>query len=264
MHALLAWAREVGGLVVEDDYDAEFRYDRSPVGALQGLGPDVVVYGGSASKTLAPGLRLGWLVVPEHLLPAFTDAKYAADLGRGVLDQATLAELLASGEMDRHIRRMASTYRRRRDRLAGAVATHLPGWETTGSAAGLHVVLRPPSGDEDALAALAQRCGLDARPLGPYAITAQGQPGLVVGFGHQRAGLLGRGGRLVRRGRRGHRPLNSLVDPGPGVCWPDAVARPEEPEVRQAFVSSQEAVAHREDRTLANVEPGGAGARRRR
>ena len=116
-HALLGWAREVGGLVVEDDYDAEFRYDRSPVGALQGLGPDVVVYGGSASKTLAPGLRLGWLVVPEHLIPAFTDAKYAADLGRGVLDQATLAELLASGEMDRHIRRMASTYRRRRDRL---------------------------------------------------------------------------------------------------------------------------------------------------
>ena len=189
-HALLSWAREVGGLVVEDDYDAEFRYDRSPVGALQGLGPDVVVYGGSASKTLAPGLRLGWLVVPEHLVPAFTDAKYAADLGRGVLDQATLAELLASGEMDRHIRRMASTYRRRRDRLAAAVATHLPGWETTGSAAGLHVVLRPPSGDEDGLAVLAQRCGLDARPLGPYAMTASRQPGLVVGFGHQRAGSL--------------------------------------------------------------------------
>ena len=210
-HALLGWAREVGGLVVEDDYDAEFRYDRSPVGALQGLGPDVVVYGGSASKTLAPGLRLGWLVVPEHLIPAFTDAKYAADLGRGVLDQATLAELLASGEMDRHIRRMASTYRRRRDRLAAAVATHLPGWETTGSAAGLHVVLRPPTGDEDALAVLAQRCGLDARPLGPYAHGGEPPAGAGRRLRAPASGLTGRGRRLLRRGRRGHPRLNSLV-----------------------------------------------------
>jgi len=98
-HALLDWARRTGSVVVEDDYDAEFRYDRTPVGALQGLGPDVVVYGGSVSKTLAPGLRLRWLVAPEHLAETFTEAKYSADLARGVLDQATMAEFLASGEI---------------------------------------------------------------------------------------------------------------------------------------------------------------------
>ncbi len=185
-HALLAWARSTGGLVIEDDYDAEFRYDRTPVGALQGLGPDVVIYGGSVSKTLAPGLRLGWLVVPEHLVGSFGDAKYAADLARGVLDQATMAELLASGQMDRHIRRMATAYRRTRDRLVEAVAEHLPGWQVTGAAAGLHLVLRPPSGNEEALAAMAQRSGLDARPLARYALTSRPVSGLVVGYGHQR------------------------------------------------------------------------------
>ena len=142
--ALLEWARSCGGLVLEDDYDAEFRYDRTPIGALQGLGPDVVLYGGSVSKTLAPGVRLGWLVVPEHLVAAYRDAKYTADLARGVLDQATFAELLASGEMDRHIRRMAVEYRHRRDHLVAAVASSLPDWDVTGTAAGLHLVLHAP------------------------------------------------------------------------------------------------------------------------
>ena len=189
-HALLHWARSTGGLIIEDDYDAEFRYDRTPVGALQGLGTDVVVYGGSVSKTLAPGLRLGWLVVPEQLVAAFIDAKYAADLARGVLDQATLAEFLASDEMDHHIRRMVTTYRRRRDRLAAAVEASLHGWEVTGAAAGLHLVLRPPGGDEETLATVAQECGLDARPLGRYAMAPHGQPALVVGYGHQRSDAL--------------------------------------------------------------------------
>jgi GntR family transcriptional regulator/MocR family aminotransferase len=194
--ALLRWARTTGGLIVEDDYDAEFRYGRSPVGALQGLGPDVVLYGGSVSKTLAPGLRLGWLVVPEQLVPAFADAKYAADLARGVLDQATLAELLASGEMDRHIRRMATTYRRRRDRLVAAVEQHLPGWQVSGAAAGLHLVVDLPPGahrgrgqslGEEEAAAVGQACGLDARPLGRYAVGEHDRCALVVGYGHQRA-----------------------------------------------------------------------------
>jgi GntR family transcriptional regulator/MocR family aminotransferase len=185
-HSLLQWARDRGGLVVEDDYDAEFRYDRSPVGALQGLGPDVVLYGGSVSKTLAPGLRLGWMVVPPPLLTAYREAKYAADLACGVLDQATLAEFLARGEMDRHIRRMAVEYRRRRDALAAAAATHLPGWTVAGTAAGLHLVLHPPGGDDEALAAAAQAAGLDARPLSRYGVAAP-RPGLVVGYGHQPA-----------------------------------------------------------------------------
>ena len=184
-HALLEWARSCGGLVVEDDYDAEFRYDRSPIGALQGLGPDVVLYGGSVSKTLAPGVRLGWLVVPEHLVATYRDAKYTADLARGVLDQATFAELLASGEMDRHIRRMAVEYRRRRDHLVAAVTASLPGWEVTGAAAGLHLVLHPPGGDDEALARQAQACGLDARALSRYSLGSPRWPGLVVGYGHQ-------------------------------------------------------------------------------
>lgn len=185
-HALLAWARAIGGLVIEDDYDAEFRYDRTPVGALQGLGPDVVVHGGSVSKTLAPALRIGWLVLPEHLVTPLTEAKYATDLATGILEQATLADFLASGEMDRHIRRMATRYRQRRDRLVTAIATHLPDWAVTGTSAGLHLVVRPqPESDEVGLAALAQRCGLDARPLRHYGMTELDRAGLVIGYGHR-------------------------------------------------------------------------------
>lgn len=184
-HALLHWARSRRCMILEDDYDAELRYDRSPVGALQGLGPDVVLYGGSVSKTLAPGVRLGWLVVPEDLVATYRDAKYAADLARGVIDQATFAELLASGGMDRHIRRMTIEYRRRRDDLVAAVTTSLPGWAITGTAAGLHLVLHPPTGDDQHLATLAQACGLDARPLSHYSLKPPDRPGLVVGYGHQ-------------------------------------------------------------------------------
>jgi GntR family transcriptional regulator/MocR family aminotransferase len=192
-HALLRWARSVGGVVLEDDYDAEFRYDRTAVGALQGLGPDVVVYGGTVSKTLAPGLRLGWLALPEQLVAAVTDAKYATDLATGVLEQVTLADFLACGEMDRHIRRMAVRYRARRDRLVAAIAAHLPHWEVTGTAAGLHLLVRPPAdGDEAELGALAQRCGLDARRLREYAVTPPDRPGLVIGYGHRHPDALAR------------------------------------------------------------------------
>jgi GntR family transcriptional regulator/MocR family aminotransferase len=193
-HALLRWARETGGLVVEDDYDAEYRYDRTPVGALQGLGPDVVIYGGSVSKTLAPALRIGWLVLPEHLVSAITEAKYDHDLATGVWEQVTLADFLACGEMDRHIRRMTKRYRVRRDRLTGELAARLPLWTVTGSAAGLHLVVHPPPGsDEAALAALAHRCGLDARPLSQYAMTTPDRPGLAIGYGHGRPDALTKG-----------------------------------------------------------------------
>ena len=184
-HALLTWARDTGGLVIEDDYDAEFRYDRTPVGALQGLGPDVVVYGGSLSKTLAPGLRIGWLVVPDHLVSDLVAAKYAADLGTGIVEQATLADFMARGELDRHIRAMSGRYRAARDRLLDELTHRLPDWSVTGTAAGLHVVIHPPDGsDEFAMAWMAQQAGLDARPLGGYAVERTGRPGLVVGYGH--------------------------------------------------------------------------------
>src|SRR5690606_29587542 len=140
-HALVRWARDAGGLVVEDDYDAEFRYDRTPVGAVQGLAPDAVVYGGSVSKTLAPALRIGWLVLPERLVGPFAEAKYATDLATGIWEQATLADFLACGAMDRHIRRMVTQHRRRRDRLVAEIAAALPGWTVTGTAAGMHLVV---------------------------------------------------------------------------------------------------------------------------
>ncbi|MGH9229933.1 MAG: PLP-dependent aminotransferase family protein [Acidimicrobiales bacterium] len=186
-HALLRWAHDTGGLVIEDDYDAELRYDRAPVGALQGLGPDVVIHGGSVSKTLAPALRLGWLVLPERLVGAVTAAKYATDLATSTLDQSILADFLASGEMDRHVRRTATRCRTCRDALVTAIATHLPEWTVTGTAAGLHLVVHPrPDRSETALATLAQRCGLDARPLSGYAIRDLDRAGLVIGYGHQR------------------------------------------------------------------------------
>jgi GntR family transcriptional regulator/MocR family aminotransferase len=205
-HALLAWARDTSGLVIEDDYDAEFRYDRTPVGALQGLGPDVVAHGGSVSKTLAPGLRLGWLVLPLPLVTAITDAKYATDLATGVLEQVALADFLGCGEMDRHIRRMAIRYRARRDALVTAIAEHLPDWSVTGTSAGLHLVVHPPTGSgEVALAALAQRCGLDARPLGHYAAADLDRPGLVIGYGHRHPDALERGVAELARSSGQHR-----------------------------------------------------------
>jgi GntR family transcriptional regulator/MocR family aminotransferase len=120
--ALAVWARAVDGYVVEDDYDGELRYDRQPVGALQAIDPDRVVYVGTASKSLAPGLRLGWMVLPEPLLAPVTLAKELADRQNGVVEQLALAELISSGGLDRHIRRARLRYRRRRDELIAALA----------------------------------------------------------------------------------------------------------------------------------------------
>jgi GntR family transcriptional regulator / MocR family aminotransferase len=183
--ALLEWATARGAVVVEDDYDAEYRYDRSPVGALQGLAPDRVVYGGSISKTLVPGLRLGWLVAPGWLAASLTEAKHWADIAEPVLDQVALAVFIETGALDRHIRRMASRYATRRRALLTAVARHLPGWTVTGIAAGLHAVLVPPSPvPPDALDAMAHTPGgLRALPLAAYAQAVRPRPGLVVGYG---------------------------------------------------------------------------------
>lgn len=140
--ALARWAQRTGALVVEDDYDAEYRYDRAPVAALQGLAPEHVAYMGSVSKTLAPGVRLGWLVVPEARLEAVVTAKRYADAGSPVLEQAALARLIASGGYDRHVRAARRRQRERRDALVAAVAAHLPGARVEGAAAGLHAVVR--------------------------------------------------------------------------------------------------------------------------
>jgi GntR family transcriptional regulator / MocR family aminotransferase len=138
---LVRWARE-GGLVIEDDYDAEFRYDRAPLGALQGLAPDRVVYMGTVSKTLAPGMRLGWLVLPPTLLEAVTQAKALDDLGCPVLDQLVLARLLDTSAYDRHLRRARRRNRARRDALIAAIARELPEARVSGISAGLHALVR--------------------------------------------------------------------------------------------------------------------------
>jgi GntR family transcriptional regulator/MocR family aminotransferase len=181
--AILQWASRRGAVIIEDDYDAEYRYDRAPVGAIQGLAPDRVVYAGTASKTLAPGLRLGWLVVPRHLADAVAAAKIAADRGSSALDQLAFADFLARGEFDRHLRRMRPVYRRRRDALLEALRDRVPDLEPAGVSAGLHLVAwLPPDLDEAAVVDAAAKRGLGVYGVGPYRISAPGRGGLIFGY----------------------------------------------------------------------------------
>ncbi|MEU6809164.1 PLP-dependent aminotransferase family protein [Streptomyces sp. NPDC046831] len=183
--AVVDWARRTGGLVLEDDYDGQFRYDRQPIGALQGLDPDRVVYLGTASKSLAPGLRLAWMALP----PAFAEEAAVAKGGTetcGVLDQLTLAEFMASGAHDRHVRACRLRYRRRRDALVAALAARAPAVHATGIAAGLHAVLRLPPGTEQSVVRAASWQGLALWGLSrfrhPDAVTDP-LDALVVGYG---------------------------------------------------------------------------------
>jgi GntR family transcriptional regulator/MocR family aminotransferase len=155
---------EWDGLVVEDDYDGEFRYDGRPVGALQALAPDRIVYAGTASKALSPALRIAWLVLPERWVEPVAEAKRVADSASPALDQLALARLIESGELDRHLRRMRSRYRRRRDALVAALAPHVG---VLGIAAGLHAVLEAPAPEEEIVAAARAR-SLAITPLGPF------------------------------------------------------------------------------------------------
>ncbi|HEX5619054.1 MAG TPA: PLP-dependent aminotransferase family protein [Solirubrobacteraceae bacterium] len=153
--ALVAWLRDHDAIAIEDDYDAEFRYDRPAVGALQGLDPERVIYAGSVSKTLAPALRLGWLVVPAALVERVGAEKMLADRGTSRIDQLAFADFLGRGELDRHLRRMRGRYRARRDAMIDVLAEALPAAEVLGIAAGLHVTVRLEGVDEDALRAAA-------------------------------------------------------------------------------------------------------------
>jgi GntR family transcriptional regulator/MocR family aminotransferase len=179
---LVDWARRVGGLILEDDYDAEFRYDREPVGCVQGLAPDAVALIGSASKALAPGIRRGWLTVPPQWIDEVVRAKYAADLGEPVLEQLAFADFLACGGYDRHLRQARRAQRTRRDATVAALARFLPEASVSGVAAGLHLVARLPAGVDDvAVAARARSVGL--APLALSALYAGGGPsGLVLGY----------------------------------------------------------------------------------
>jgi GntR family transcriptional regulator/MocR family aminotransferase len=183
-NALVSWAVRRNGLIIEDDYDAEYRYDRDPIGAIQGLAPEHVVYAGTVSKTLAPGLRLGWLVLPGRLVGDLAAAKLIDDRGSPVLDQLTFADFLARGEFDRHLRRMRPRYRQRRDALLAALARSLPDFEATGISAGLHLVAwLPPDLDETTLVDTAATRGLGVYGLQPYRINA-GRSALLFGYGN--------------------------------------------------------------------------------
>lgn len=180
--AVARWAERTGAVVVEDDYDAEYRYDRAPIGAMQGLAPDHVVYIGTASKTIAPGLRLGWLVVPRHLVDTVAATKVAADRGSPILDQLALADFLDRGEFDRQLRRMRPVYRRRRDALLAALRDRLPELEPAGVAAGMHLVTWLPQGlDEAAVVAAAARRDVGVYGVSPYRV-APGRGGLIFGY----------------------------------------------------------------------------------
>ena len=178
------WAQASGGLIIEDDYDGEFRYDRHPLGSLQALSPQRVVYAGTASKTLAPGVRLGWLVLPADLVDDVVAAKSLADRNSSAIDQLTLAEMIASGAYDRHVRRSRLIYRRRRDRLVAALRRHAPRVRVSGIAAGLHALVELPDAlDEETIVARAAERGLSLQGLGEYAHGAHTHPpALVVGY----------------------------------------------------------------------------------
>lgn len=182
---LLAWARAADALIIEDDYDAEFRYDRTPIGTLQGLAPDHVVYGASTSKILTPALRLGWLAAPEHLLGDLLAAKALTDLGTESFGQLALARLIESGDLARHLRRMRPIYHARRDALVDALAAHLPDATPTGVDAGLHLYLRLPHDcDEDAVVEAAARRGLHLGGAARHwADHGAAPPALVIGYG---------------------------------------------------------------------------------
>lgn len=184
---LVRWLRQQDTFALEDDYDAEFRYDQAPVGALQGLAPDRIVYAGTASKTLAPALRLGWLVVPPALVEVMSAELRRWSEGPPRIDQDALADLIRTGTYDRHLRKMRRLYRDRRSRLLSCLVETLPAFEIEGAAAGLHVTLRFPekidSAGEAAIIAHARRRGLVTEGLGRYSQTAAGPRRLFLGYG---------------------------------------------------------------------------------
>ncbi|MDI9833459.1 PLP-dependent aminotransferase family protein [Streptomyces sp. KAU_LT] len=211
---LLDWARSVDGFVLEDDYDGDFRYDRAPVGALQGLDPERVAYAGSVSKSLAPGLRLGWLLVPQALAGEVVERKRTMDLGHPTLDQAVFARFVERGDYDRQLRRCQRAYRERRDTLVWALDEHFPGARVTGIAAGLHVIAALPAryGPEERFLARVTAAGVAVCPLTHY---THGRAGggaeegvrLVLGYAHLPPGRIRAGVRAMAeaagRGGRG-------------------------------------------------------------
>jgi len=205
---LIDWAARRGAVIIEDDYDAEFRYDRDPVGSMQGLAPDLVVSLGTVSKSIAPALRLGWIVSPPALVTGLAQAKELTDRGSPGLDQLALAALMESGRFDRHLRRMRGEYAARRDVLVQSLTRHAPGVRLTGLAAGFHAVAHLPADADEQAVIVAAR----SRSVGIYGMSAYraghrpDPPQLVLGFGNT-------GQRAIQAGIA---ILGDVLGPAPG------------------------------------------------
>ncbi|MFD2077933.1 GntR family transcriptional regulator / MocR family aminotransferase [Actinopolymorpha cephalotaxi] len=184
--ALLAWARQVDGIVLEDDYDAEFRYDRRPVGTLQGTDPDRVALLGSLSKTLSPAIGIGWLLPPGRWAAALRETPEHRTSGPPVIDQLALASFVETGGYDRHLRAARHRYRHRRDALVAALGASLPGCELSGVAAGLHLVLHlAPETPAATVVARAAAHGVHVADLDGYRLRPDpARPALVLGYGN--------------------------------------------------------------------------------
>jgi GntR family transcriptional regulator / MocR family aminotransferase len=182
---LLDWARRRGSLVIEDDYDAEFRYDGPPVRSLHADAPDCVVYVGTTSKMLSPALRLGWILAPDGIARALADMKRRVDRGAAALDQLALASFIERGELDHHLARMRTEYSQRRIVLIEELQTQLPHHQPRGIRAGLHVMIDLPRGVcEMEVVNQASQIGvalMAARPF--WSRPERADPALVLGYG---------------------------------------------------------------------------------
>jgi GntR family transcriptional regulator / MocR family aminotransferase len=196
--ALVEWAERGERLIVEDDFDSEYRYDRAGVGALQGLAPERVAYIGSASKRLAPGMRLGWAQLPSWMAWPLIPAKAIEDGGGETIGQLALQDFIERGELDRHVRRTRLLYQRRREALAAAVSRHLPSCRLGEGQAGLYEALLLPEGTEEgAVVAAAAERGVGVESLSLHRFAASGPPGLVLGFACLPEPAIERGIRLL-------------------------------------------------------------------
>jgi GntR family transcriptional regulator/MocR family aminotransferase len=205
--ALVAWLRERGAIAIEDDYDAEYRYDRPAVGALQGLDHHHVVYAGTTSKVLAPALRLGWLVVPQSMVEPVRRERLLSDMGSARIEQFALARFLARGDLDRHLRRMRIRYRTRRDAMVRALAAELPEAGVRGIAAGLHVTVALPVTDDEAAVERAARArGIDLSTMAEYRSGDDHPPTLILGYSQMSEARITSGIRELAAAIRANRP----------------------------------------------------------
>jgi len=194
--ALIEWADRGDRLIIEDDYDAELCSER--VGALQGIAPDRVLYIGSASKRLTPGMRLGWMLPPSWLSWALITAKAIEDAGSEIAGQLALADFIVRGELERHLRRMRRRYRQRRQHLLDALARELPDWQPSPPGGGVHLMITlPDTVDEPALLAAAARRGVGIEGLSLHSYTGDCPPGLVMGYAYMPEPAIGRGVQLL-------------------------------------------------------------------